>query len=468
MYLENRRPVAVRGATRITQPRRVAARRASSARKRARLEQVAAGAVLVERELGEDRGRLGVARGVRLPPLLREPRAQLAIARRASRRCGGRRAAARPCRSSGSPRAGTRRRRGRPAGACRGASPARTRSRCRRRAPSRSDAEAEVLAVADRRELGEPQPGASRVGAGLPSPNGASRAELRAEVEREIGCRARRRRRSTSRGSRSASSSTARGVSRERLGERVDVLRPRSRARRRRGGRPSARAGSEHAPSAAWRSKRGDRAAGAFPVAVRARDEDDRAVVALDEPRGDDADHALVPVGAGDARRRGGRAARRATTRPGRSPRAGSAPSTAWRSRFSSSRESASRRASVSSSVRSSSSASRGCPSRPAALRRGARRKPTAPASTVAGSTPARSHQRAQPGLRGARERAQPGDRERAVLVDERDDVGDRREGDEVEMAARDLGVDAEERLAELVDDAGAAELGERVRRTAG
>ena len=78
-------------------------------------------------------------------------------------------------------------------------------------------------------------------------------------------------------------------------------------------------------------------------------------------------------------------------------------------------------------------------------------------------------HERAQPGLRGARERAEPGDRERPVLVDERDDVGDRREGDEVEVATRDLGVDAEQRLAELVDDAGAAELGERVRgRTGG
>ena len=74
-----------------------------------------------------------------------------------------------------------------------------------------------------------------------------------------------------------------------------------------------------------------------------------------------------------------------------------------------------------------------------------------------------RAHQRLQPRLLRARERAQARDRERAVLVDERHDVGDRRERDEVEVPLRDLRVDAEERLAELVDDAGAAELRERI-----
>ena len=73
------------------------------------------------------------------------------------------------------------------------------------------------------------------------------------------------------------------------------------------------------------------------------------------------------------------------------------------------------------------------------------------------------AHERLQPRLLRARERAQARDRERAVLVDERHDVGDRRERDEVEMPLRDLGVDAEERLAELVDDAGAAELRKRI-----
>ena len=46
--------------------------------------------------------------------------------------------------------------------------------------------------------------------------------------------------------------------------------------------------------------ERRDRPARSLPVAVAARDQHDGAVEALDEPRGDDADHALVPVGAGD------------------------------------------------------------------------------------------------------------------------------------------------------------------------
>ena len=76
-------------------------------------------------------------------------------------------------------------------------------------------------------------------------------------------------------------------------------------------------------------------------------------------------------------------------------------------------------------------------------------------------------HERAQPGLRCAREGAQPGDRERAVLVDQWDDVGDRGERDEVKMTPGDVGVDAEERLPELVHDSCPTELGERVRRRA-
>src|SRR5581483_4756875 len=66
-------------------------------------------------------------------------------------------------------------------------------------------------------------------------------------------------------------------------------------------------------------------------------------------------------------------------------------------------------------------------------------------------------HQRLQSWLLRARERAQARYREAAVLVQQRDDVGDRRERNEIEMALRDVGVDAEERLPELVDDAGAA-----------
>ena len=80
-----------------------------------------------------------------------------------------------------------------------------------------------------------------------------------------------------------------------------------------------------------------------------------------------------------------------------------------------------------------------------------------------------RLQQRAQPGLLRARERPQARDHERAVLAHERNDVGDRRERDEVEMTAEHFGVGSEQRLAELVDHARAAEIGKRiVRRSRG
>ena len=138
------------------------------------------------------------------------------------------------------------------------------------------------------------------------------------------------------------------------------------------------------------------------------------------------------------------------------------ASSTAWRSRFSCSSSSARRRAASASSVSSSSSAASGWPSRPAALIRGASRKPTAPASTAAGIDVRPAHQRAQPRLLRRGQPPQPLDCERPVLVDERDDVGDRRERDDVEVA-REHAESSRAAPAELVHDAGAAELGERV-----
>ena len=67
-----------------------------------------------------------------------------------------------------------------------------------------------------------------------------------------------------------------------------------------------------------------------------------------------------------------------------------------------------------------------------------------------------RAHERLQARLLRAGERAQPRARERAVLVEQRDDVGDRRERDEVEVP-----VDVRaERAEQLVDDAGPTELG--------
>ena len=67
------------------------------------------------------------------------------------------------------------------------------------------------------------------------------------------------------------------------------------------------------------------------------------------------------------------------------------------------------------------------------------------------------AHERLEPGTAGRRERAEAGSRERAVLVDERDDVGDRGQRDEIEVPANRRMVGAEQRLAELVDDSGAA-----------
>ena len=74
-------------------------------------------------------------------------------------------------------------------------------------------------------------------------------------------------------------------------------------------------------------------------------------------------------------------------------------------------------------------------------------------------------HERLKPWTRGSCERSQPGRRQRAVLVDERDDVGDGGERDEIEIPSNRGVVGAEERLAELVHDARSAQLGERIAR---
>src|SRR4029077_13540605 len=72
-------------------------------------------------------------------------------------------------------------------------------------------------------------------------------------------------------------------------------------------------------------------------------------------------------------------------------------------------------------------------------------------------------HERAEPRLRSTRERAEPSKCDRTVLGREWADVGDRGERDEVEVPARNLRVDAEERLPELVEHAGPTELRERI-----
>ncbi len=75
-------------------------------------------------------------------------------------------------------------------------------------------------------------------------------------------------------------------------------------------------------------------------------------------------------------------------------------------------------------------------------------------------------HQRAQTGLGRRRERAQAAAHERAVLADQRDDIGDRRERDQIELAAQLARVAPErrvQRLCELVCDGRRAQLGARI-----
>ena len=76
------------------------------------------------------------------------------------------------------------------------------------------------------------------------------------------------------------------------------------------------------------------------------------------------------------------------------------------------------------------------------------------------GIDPRRSHECSQPGFVVTASRFRPARDQPAVLVEERDDVRHRGERDEVEPAVE---VGRAECLRELVDDAGSAELGERV-----
>ena len=73
------------------------------------------------------------------------------------------------------------------------------------------------------------------------------------------------------------------------------------------------------------------------------------------------------------------------------------------------------------------------------------------------------AHQCAQTGPLRLCEPPQAEQRERAVLVDERHDVGDGGERDDVQMALEKRVIGAEQRLRELPDDPGAAQSGEGV-----
>ena len=157
---------------------------------------------------------------------------------------------------------------------------------------------------------------------GLPRPNGARLGELGAEVERQVAAVDER----VDLRGRAQVVLAEREVAdrREGLGEGLDVLRLDRETRRRRVAAPALEV-ARALPQPVVEIEARDRAPRALPVAVGAGDQHDRPVVALDEPRGDDADHALVPAGAGDHVARGGAGVPRATPRSPRRPRAGSA-----------------------------------------------------------------------------------------------------------------------------------------------
>ena len=93
------------------------------------------------------------------------------------------------------------------------------------------------------------------------------------------------------------------------------------------------------------------------------------------------------------------------------------------------------------------------------------RREPEADGRRVDGCRvdACRAHQRLEAGTVRARERPQPAGGESAVLVDERDDVGDGRERDEVEHPRERGMIVAEQRPREGVDDPRPTEVGARV-----
>ena len=203
-----------------------------------------------------------------------------------------------------------------------------------------------------------------------------------------------------------------------------------------------------------------DRPPGPLPVAVGSGDQDDRPVEALDEPRGDDPDHALVPVlVCNDVA---------APTLAALGPRLDLGNSLAddpvldrlplavqlleaagelGGLRVVLGEEELQRRLGMREPP--------GCVD--------PRRQTESDSAGVDGGRvdSGRAHQRTQPELLRPRQRFQPGPREVPVLVHERDDVGDRRDRDEIEVPPQLLRPRAEERLTELVDDPGSAELRE-------
>ena len=283
-------------------------------------------------------------------------------------------------------------------------------------------------------------------------PNGASRSSSSASARpsRRPATTASTR----SRGTRSSGRSTAAACATNAARKRVDASR-----RDRQAGRGAMAAVAQQVPRAGVQAAEQVEAPGSSgpsrcPRSPVERDQHRRAVVALGDPRGDDADHARMPALAGEhVRRRLGRA-----RRPAPRPRSGSASRRRAARRSPCRAPRRLRRARSASSVSSSSSPASARCSRPAALIRGASRKPIARASTRARvDTARRAISARRPGLRVSRERAQPGAHEPAVLAEQRHDVGDGGQGDQVEVLVgqrRVLARASQQRLRQLVGDA--------------
>jgi hypothetical protein len=316
-----------------------------------------------------------------------------------------------------------------------------------------------VLALADRSGLADLARAEQEHDAGIAEAEGREPPQLGAEVEAEFAPRHDRvdrdRRRELVVVDRPV------GVRRERVGERLDVAGQDREPRR--GTVPAVAlqvlgAGAEPAVQVEGR----DRAAGALPRRVGARDQDDGAVVALDEPRRDDADHALVPLGARE--HVGAAAALRLGPRLDLRDRLAQDALLDLLSLAVQVLELAREQIRLPPVV-GQEQAQRGLRLAEPPGGVDPRREPEAAGALVGGrGVDARDlHQRTQARLLRPPEPRQACERERAVLVDERDDVGDRRKRDQVEVLVEKRMAATEQRLGELPDDAGAAEPRERI-----
>src|SRR3954447_20107521 len=150
-----------------------------------------------------------------------------------------------------------------------------------------------MLALPHRAELGELTPDREQGHAGIPQPERRQALELRAQVECQLG--AANDRVHTHDRREILLGEILRRAGGEGLGEGLDVLWEDGET----GGRPVSTPAAEQAgagPECAMQVENRNRAAGARPLLVAARDEHDGAVEALDETRGDDPDYPAVPV----------------------------------------------------------------------------------------------------------------------------------------------------------------------------